>query len=122
MHIRAGTSGYAYKEWKGSFYPEGLADRAMLRHYAGRLPVVEVNSTFYRMPTPKLVDRWLQEVDEDFRFVLKATRRITHHARLGGVEELLEFLFRVTDPIGSRLGAHLFQLPPTARADSELQS
>lgn len=120
MEILAGTSGYAYKEWKGSFYPDDLAERGMLAHYAQRLPAVEVNNTFYRMPSAGLIERWCAQVPEGFRFVLKATRRITHaKGRLVEVADLVEHLMRVTAPLGARLGAHLFQLPPYARRDLE---
>ena len=119
MEIRAGTSGYAYKPWKGNFYPEDLPDREMLRHYAAQLPTVEINNTFYRMPTAKMIDRWSSEVPDTFRFVLKATRRITHHARLGAVDEMLAYLLEATGGLGEKLGAHLFQLPPTAKRDTE---
>lgn len=121
MKILAGTSGFAYKEWKGPFYPEDLADADMLAWYAGRLPTVEINNTFYRMPNRKTVDRWCEQAPDDFSFVLKATRRITHaKGRLADVDELLEYVLETVAPLGSRLGAHLFQLPPYQRRDDEL--
>ncbi len=120
MAIRAGTSGFAYKTWKDNFYPEDVADARMLAYYASQLPAVEINNTFYRMPSAKLIDKWSADVPDEFCFVLKATRRITHFAKLAEVDELLEYLMRTTAPLGDRLGAHLFQLPPYLRCDHEL--
>ncbi|HEY1434439.1 MAG TPA: DUF72 domain-containing protein, partial [Thermoanaerobaculia bacterium] len=82
MRVLAGTSGFSYKEWKGSFYPEDLPAARMLAYYAERLPAVEINNTFYRMPKPALLGGWAEEVGPDFRFVLKASQRITHFKRL----------------------------------------
>lgn len=115
--ILAGTSGYSYKPWKGVFYPEGLPDARMLEYYAGELPAVEVNNTFYRMPTAKLVDRWIENTPKTFRLVLKASRRLTHRKKLEPPEDGLAYMFGVTAPLGERLGAHLFQLPPYAPQD-----
>jgi uncharacterized protein YecE (DUF72 family) len=117
MSIRAGTSGFSYKEWKGAFYPEDLAASGMLEYYAGRLPTVEINNTFYRMPKSEVLDGWAEQTGEDFRFVLKASRRITHFKRLSGVEEELEYFLRTAATLGSRLGAVLFQLPPNLKKD-----
>ncbi len=119
MQILAGTSGFSYKAWKGNFYPADLPDARMLEYYAGQLPSVEINNTFYRMPSAKMVTKWLQVVPEEFRFVLKATRRISHFSRLRADDELLEYLFGVTAELGERLGAHLVQMPPYAKQDIE---
>ena len=117
MKVFAGTSGYAYKEWKGSFYPSDLRDDAMLAHYASRLPAVEINNTFYRMPKESVVLAWADQVPDSFRFVLKATRRITHFGRLKGVESELEYFCRVSQALGVRRGPSLFQLPPNMKKD-----
>jgi uncharacterized protein YecE (DUF72 family) len=119
MALYTGTSGYAYKEWKGSFYPADLKDDAMLGHYASRLPAVEINNTFYRMPKESVVLAWADQVPETFRFVLKATRRITHFGRLKGVESELEYFLRVSQALGDRRGPSLFQLPPNMKKDLE---
>ncbi len=119
MQILAGTSGFSYKAWKGNFYPEDLPDTRMLEYYSSRLPSVEINNTFYRMPSAKMMAKWLSVVPEEFRFVLKATRRISHFARLRADDELLEYLFGITAELGDRLGAHLVQLPPYAKKDVE---
>jgi uncharacterized protein YecE (DUF72 family) len=117
MDLWVGTSGYSYKEWKGSFYPEDLPDKEMLAAYARKLPAVEINNTFYRLPTPALLKSWADQVPETFRFVLKASRRITHIKRLKECEEETEYLFRTAETLGKRLGAILFQLPPFLRKD-----
>ncbi len=117
MKIRAGTSGYSYKEWKGAFYPEDLPAGDMLGYYAGRLPTVEINNTFYRMPTEKLLASWAEQVPEGFRFVLKAPQRITHKKKLEDAGEETEHFFRMAGTLEARLGAVLFQLPPWLRKD-----
>src|SRR5262245_40466258 len=117
MRMLAGTSGYSYKEWVGSFYPEKLPASEMLRHYAQHLPTVEINNTFYRMPAEALLARWAQEVPEGFTFTLKAPRRITHIKRIKGVEADVAEFSRRANALGERLGTFLFQLPPTLRKD-----
>jgi uncharacterized protein YecE (DUF72 family) len=117
MRVLAGTSGFSYREWKGSFYPEDLPAEAMLRHYAERLPAVEINNTFYRMPKPALLEGWATQVPEAFRFVLKASQRITHHKRLKDAGEEVAYFFRVASTLGERLGPALFQLPPNLKKD-----
>jgi len=113
----AGTSGYAYKEWRGSFYPADLPDDDMLAHYAGRLPTVEINNTFYRMPKESVVLAWADQVPDAFRFVLKASRRITHFGRLQGVEGELTYFLQVSQALGAKRGPSLFQLPPNMKKD-----
>jgi uncharacterized protein YecE (DUF72 family) len=115
--IRAGTSGYSYKEWKGAFYPEDLAADAMLAHYGSRLPAVEINNTFYRLPKEKVLESWCAQVPDSFRFAIKASRRITHIRRLKGAESEMQFLLGNLQTMGARLGAILFQLPPNMKAD-----
>jgi uncharacterized protein YecE (DUF72 family) len=117
MRIRAGTSGWSYKEWKGHFYPEKLAAKDMLRYYAERFPTVEVNNTFYRMPNLTTLEGWAAEVPEDFSFVLKATKRITHDKRLKDVQDSVDYLLRTAGTLGSKLGPFLVQLPPNMKKD-----
>ena len=119
MELHVGTSGYNYKEWKGPFYPERLADREMFGFYSRQFATVEINNTFYRVPKPEVVLSWAEQVPESFRFVLKATRRITHLKRLKGVEEETEYFLSIASHIGARMGAILFQLPPTLKKDME---
>lgn len=117
MRYRIGTSGFAYREWKGSFYPEDLPAAGMLEYYAGRLDAVEINNTFYRMPTEKLLAGWSETVPPGFVFCLKASRKITHQKRLADVGEELEYLTATSRTLGERLGPTLFQLPPWLKKD-----
>jgi uncharacterized protein YecE (DUF72 family) len=119
MTLRTGTSGFSYKQWKGSFYPEKLAAREMLAYYAQQLPAVEINSTFYRMPKAELLETWAGQVPEDFRFVLKASRRITHMKRLKDTEDETSYLLKTVAHLGARLGALLVQLPPNMKCNLE---
>lgn len=113
-----GCSGYSFKEWKGPFYPEDLKDSEMLAYYATRLRTVEINNTFYRMPKKAVLEKWSSEVPETFRFVLKATRRITHITRLKPEgADALAFLLGNAAVMGQRLGPFLFQLPGNFRCD-----
>ena len=119
MKLWVGTSGYSYKPWVGNFYPERLAAKAMLRFYASRLPAVEINNTFYRMPKESVLQSWAEQVPSEFRFVIKASQRITHVKRLKDAGAEIEYLFRVATALGTSLGAVLFQLPPNFRKDTE---
>jgi len=115
--IWVGTSGYNYPEWKGSFYPADLAAAKMLPYYAARFPTVEINYTFYRMPSEKLLAGWTAQVPKHFRFTLKAPRRITHDAKLVNCESLTATFCLVAGTLGDQLGSLLFQLPPTLKKD-----
>jgi uncharacterized protein YecE (DUF72 family) len=115
--IFIGTSGYNYPEWKGSFYPADLAASKMLPYYAARFSTVEINYTFYRMPNEKILSGWARQVPPEFRFTLKAPRRITHDAKLSGCEDLTAAFCRVAGTLGGQLGALLFQLPPSLKKD-----
>ncbi|MGD8832073.1 MAG: DUF72 domain-containing protein [Pseudomonadales bacterium] len=119
MEVRAGTSGYSYKEWRGRFYPPDVPQDEWLGYYAERLPTVEINNTFYRMPRTHVVQTWRDTVPGTFRFVIKASRRITHQKRLHDVSEPLGFLLNRAEILGEKLGALLFQLPPYMPADLE---
>jgi uncharacterized protein YecE (DUF72 family) len=120
MKIYVGTSGYAYKEWKGRFYPEKLSPKEMLRFYSGRLTTVEINNTFYRMPKESVLTSWGEQVPADFIFALKAPQVITHLKRLRNVIEETEYLFRTLSVLDRRLGSVLFQFPKSFRADLPL--
>ncbi len=117
MNILVGTSGWSYKEWKGSFYPAKLPAEEMLRFYAGHFPTVEVNNSFYRIPAERVLANWAEQVPEAFRFVLKASRRVTHNNRLTDEDGSLAYFLRAVNPLGDRLGPTLFQLPPTFKKD-----
>ncbi|HSJ09631.1 MAG TPA: DUF72 domain-containing protein [Longimicrobiales bacterium] len=120
MRISAGTSGFSYKEWRGSFYPEGMKEADMLQYYAARFDTVELNNTFYRLPNEAALQSWAAQVPPGFRFSLKASRTITHIRRLKvEAAEAVEYLFRVTSVLGDARGPVLFGLPPNMKCDVE---
>lgn len=118
MKLYAGTSGFSYKEWKGPFYPEKLPAHEMLEFYASRLPTVEINNTFYRMPKREMLAGWSDKVPQTFRFAVKAPRRISHAKQLKDCGEELAHLCRALEALGEKLCAVLVQLPPHARAEA----
>ena len=122
--ILVGTSGYNYPEWKGSFYPADLSAAKMLPYYASKFRTVEINYTFYRMPTSKIVNGWAAQVPPEFRFTLKAPKRITHDKRLRAAEvaDSLRTFVSVAGELGPQLAALLFQLPPNFKKDLPLLS
>jgi uncharacterized protein YecE (DUF72 family) len=117
--VLAGASGYSFKEWRGTFYPDKLKSEEMLRFYGERLPTVEINNTFYRMPRATVLEDWAACTPEGFRFAIKATRRITHMSRLkaDSSAEPLGYLYRALDGLGAKRGPVLFQLPPNLARD-----
>lgn len=118
MKIFAGTSGYSYAAWKGPFYPEKLSAAKMLAYYAERLPTVEINNTFYRMPKTDMLAKWAEKTPPGFRFVLKAPAQITHKTRLKeGAAESTHHLWTMSEGLGDRRGPILFQLPPHLKCD-----
>jgi uncharacterized protein YecE (DUF72 family) len=119
MRMYAGTSGYSYVEWRGSFYPEKMKPKDMLPFYASKLPGVELNNTFYRMPKAPMITGWDAATPPDFRFVLKASRRITHFSKLKDTDDSLSYLLALAAPLGEKLGPFLFQLPPQFALDLE---
>ena len=116
--VRVGTSGYNYPEWRGSFYPAGLPAAAMLAYYGERFATVEINATFYRMPTAKSFTAWAAATPPGFVFTLKAPQRITHMRRLRDVDEPLRFFCDTARLLGNKLGPLFFQLPPTFKKDT----
>jgi len=118
MNLYVGTSGYSYKEWKGTFYPEDLPSKQMLHYYGERFRSVEINNTFYRMPKPSVLAAWASEVPPDFKFVLKAPQRITHMQRLKDAGDSVSYLLDVAGALEQRLGPLLFQLPPQMKKDA----
>jgi uncharacterized protein YecE (DUF72 family) len=117
--LLAGASGYSFKEWKGTFYPEKMKPEEMLAFYSARLPTVEINNTFYRMPKTAVLEGWAGTVPEDFRFAIKASRRITHMSRIKAESsvEPVGYLYKNLAALGPKLGAVLFQLPPNLKKD-----
>ena len=129
MKIYVGTSGYGYKEWKGIFYPEKISPKEMLRFYSERLGAVEINNTFYHMPTEGVLASWAEQVPGDFVFALKAPQVITHLKRLRNVGEETEYLFRTLVGSGQETGAGPFSVsrefscrPPCAAGFSRSDS
>jgi uncharacterized protein YecE (DUF72 family) len=120
LMIWVGTSGYNYPEWKGSFYPEKLPAAKMLPYYAERFPTVEINYTFYRAPTEKILDGWSKATPDPYRLTLKAPKRITHDARLRDCGEAVRQFMETAATLGPKLGALLFQLPPNLKKDLPL--
>ena len=118
MKLHVGTSGYSYKEWKGNFYPEDLPAKEMLSYYSRRLPAVEINNTFYRLPQPSMIENWKAQVPARFRFSIKASQRITHIKRLNNVTDETKYLLETAALLEERLGVVLFQLPPNMKKDT----
>jgi uncharacterized protein YecE (DUF72 family) len=115
----AGASGYSFKEWKGPFYPADMKPDGMLAWYAARLPTVEINNTFYQMPKAAVLENWARTTPESFRFAIKASRRITHMARLkaDSAADSVRFLYANLAALGTKRGPVLFQLPPFLKID-----
>jgi uncharacterized protein YecE (DUF72 family) len=116
MRVIVGTSGYSYKEWKGTFYPDDLPAAKFLSYYAEHFGSVEINNTFYRMPDEKTLLKWESEVPDGFTFVLKAPQRITHHKKLDAADDI-RFFLQTAQCLGGKLGPILFQTPPFLRKD-----
>jgi len=117
MTLYVGTSGYSYKEWKGNFYPERLPAKEMLTFYATRLPAVEINNTFYRLPQKSMLENWKEQVPTGFKFSVKASQKITHFKRLKETEGETRYLLDTAAALEERLGPVLFQLPPNMKKD-----
>jgi uncharacterized protein YecE (DUF72 family) len=117
--LLAGASGYSYKEWKGSFYPDRIKPEEMLGFYASRLPTVEINNSFYAMPKAAVLENWARLTPRDFRFAVKAPRRITHDASLKAdlVADPVRYLYEALGALGAKRGPVLFQLPPSLKKD-----
>jgi uncharacterized protein YecE (DUF72 family) len=120
VSLHVGTSGWAYREWKPLFYPDGLPQDRFLAHYASVLSACEINATFYRLQSPAAVERWAAATPPGFRFAVKAHRRLTHSATLppaDGGDRFLERFLESLIGLGDRLGAVLLQFPPSRRRD-----
>jgi uncharacterized protein YecE (DUF72 family) len=119
--LMAGASGYSFKEWRGTFYPEKMDPDAMLPFYSERLPSVEINNTFYRMPRTSMLEHWAGITPPAFRFAIKASRRITHMGRLkvDSVADSVDYLYKSLASLGDKRGPVLFQLPPNLKKDVE---
>ncbi len=118
--FHVGTSGFSYDEWRPDFYPDDLKKTDMLSFYAARLPAVELNNTFYRMPSAKVVGAWSEQVPATFRFAVKATKRLTWSQKLVDCGELLDHLFGQLAPLGEKLGCVFYQVPKYVRRDDDV--
>ena len=119
QRIVAGASGYSFKEWKGTFYPEKMKPEEMLAWYSARLPTVEINNTFYQMPKAPVLENWTKTTPENFKFAIKAPRRITHMSRLKAdtSADSVNFLYTTLAALEAKRGPVLFQLPPFLKRD-----
>jgi uncharacterized protein YecE (DUF72 family) len=117
--VLAGASGYSFKEWCGSFYPEKIKSEEMLPYYSARLPTVEINNTFYRMPRASMLEEWARITPDSFRLAIKASRRITHMSRIKAESsvEPVGYLYKALESLGAKRGPVLFQLPPNLKKD-----
>ncbi len=117
-----GTSGWAYPSWKPDFYPEKLAQKKFLNHYATQLNTVEVNFTFRQLVKESTITNWIEQTPATFRFGIKAHQVITHIKRLKATEDFLPRFLATIEPLASKgkLGPVLFQLPPNLKADVAL--
>jgi uncharacterized protein YecE (DUF72 family) len=117
--LLAGASGYSFKEWKGTFYPADMKPEGMLRFYSERLPTVEINNTFYRMPKVEMLENWARTTPDSFRFAIKASRRITHfaHLKAEAAADSVAYLYKCLEALGAKRGPVLFQLPPAVKRD-----
>lgn len=116
-HAYIGTSGWSYSHWKENFYPEGLKQEKWLMYYSETFQTVEINNTFYHLPTVKTIDKWYSQVPQDFSFSIKASRYITHVKRLKDPKETLEKFFTIIKGLKTKVGPILFQLPPSLKCD-----
>jgi uncharacterized protein YecE (DUF72 family) len=117
MTLYVGTSGYSYKEWKGSFYPEKISANEMLSYYASRLPAVELNNSYYRLPERSTFETWRRQTPENFRFSVKAPRSITLYRRLKGVGAQTKQMLETVAALEDRLGTLLFRMPENMKKD-----
>jgi len=117
--VLAGASGYSFKEWCGTFYPGKMKGEEMLPFYSARLPTVEINNTFYRMPRTSMLEEWVKITPDTFRFAIKASRRITHMSRIkaDSSAESVAYLYKALESLGTKRGPVLFQLPPNLKKD-----
>lgn len=114
-----GTSGFSYQHWRDRFYPPDVPQARWLEFYAQHFSAVELNVTFYRLPTRETFQQWAERTPDDFRFVVKGSRLITHYRRIGDVAEAITALREAAGGLGEKLDCVLWQLPPTMRADAE---
>ncbi len=116
--IFVGTSGFSYPEWRGTFYPKELTPKKFLSYYAQHFSTTEINNTFYRIPTPSLVQGWYQEVPPNFLFTLKVSQEITHRRKLKNIDDAMRRFLDGAAALREKLATLLVQLPPFLRKDT----
>ena len=119
-HFWVGVSGFSYASWVGVFYPKGTKAGKMLETYSTKLNSVEINSTFYHMPTQATTEKWAHSVSDNFRFSFKTNRKITHFMKLKGVKAELDVFFKGLKPVEEKLGCVLVQLPPYMKQEYDI--
>lgn len=112
-NIYIGTSGFSYREWIGKFYPKGMKNSELLSYYTSHFNAVEINSTFYKLPSSSMIESWKECVSKDFRFSAKVSQRITHRKDFGATDDYFRVFFSQIASIGDWFGPLLFQFPPT---------
>src|ERR1044071_4156101 len=117
--IHIGTSGWHYKHWRGNFYGADIELGSMLSTYADRFDTVEVNNSFYRLPSTQAVKAWVKQTPSQFVFSVKASRYITHNRKLKEPKQTLIKFLRMATGFGKKLGPILFQLPPSWKVNEE---
>lgn len=117
--FRVGTSGWSYEHWREIFYPEELPTKERLDFYSRHFDTVEINASFYRLPSEAVFRSWRQTVPPDFTFAVKASRYLTHLKRLIDPKEPLRVLLARARTLGKKLGPVLFQLPPNWKANPD---
>lgn len=117
--IYIGTSGWSYNHWKENFYPKEIKSKEWLHYYSSVFSTVEINSTFYRLPSVSTINNWYDQVPNDFLFSIKASRYITHLKWLIDCEESIDFFYKITSGLKTKIGPILFQLPPSFKINKE---
>lgn len=120
MKLWIGTSGFQYPEWKGTFYPEKMPPKQMLPFYAQHFLTTEINYSFRRIPSPKTIEAWMGATPPQFKFTFKAPQKITHFSKLRNCQDTIEYFAAILNLLEDRLGAVLFQLPPTFAKDASV--
>src|SRR5487761_543738 len=119
--VRTGCISWTYSDWLGSFYPEGTKPRDFLSMYSRAFDIVEIDSSFYRIPKPTTVAQWREKTPADFLFTAKLPKKMTHEAKLKGISNSLEYFQKVIKPLGPRLACVIAQMPPSFKFDSGIE-
>ena len=117
--VHVGCSGWVYRHWRGTFYPEGLAQKRWFGRYASEFDTVEINASFYRLPLASTFDKWREQAPPGVRYAVKVNRFITHMKKLLDCEEATDQFIALARPLGPALGPLLYQLPPSLHKNLE---